>query len=85
MELETIIRPGDMRQYMGQALSSTYADAKSGLLTPPVKIGRRASGWLASEVQAIQRARIRGDSEEQIRALVQDLLAKRQAEPALAQ
>jgi prophage regulatory protein len=80
MQLETIIRPSEMKAHTGQAVSSTYADAKKGLLPPPVKIGPRASGWIAREVAAVQRARIQGKTDDEIRRLVRDLIAERTAD-----
>jgi prophage regulatory protein len=48
-------------------------------MTKPVRIGRAAVGWPASEVDAINRARIAGKTDEQIRALVQQLHEARKA------
>lgn len=83
--LETFVRPSEMKALTGQAISSTYADAKKGLLPPPVKIGKRASGFVAREVAAVQHARIRGASEAEIKALVTRLVAQRTAPPEGAQ
>jgi hypothetical protein len=44
-----------------------------------VAIGQRAVGWPDHEVTAIIQARIRGDSDEQIRALVAKLHTARMA------
>lgn len=85
MQLETIIRPSEMKAFTGQAISSTYADAKAGRLPPPVKIGKRASGWISREVAAVQQARIAGKTEEEIRELVRQLVAQRTAQPEHAQ
>lgn len=61
----------------GKPKSSLYRDVKNGLLTPPVDIGLRASAWPDNEVQAVIRARIAGQNDEQIRALVRQLIAAR--------
>jgi prophage regulatory protein len=42
-----------------------------------VKIGARAAGWPASEVQALNAARIAGKSDDEIRELVLKLEAAR--------
>jgi len=63
--------------YTGKPDSSVYADSSKGLFPKPVKIGPQASGWPADEVIAINRARIAGKSEDEIRALVADLHLKR--------
>jgi prophage regulatory protein len=79
MQLEQFIRPNDMPKHTGGAHSTTYADVKAGLLPPPVKLGRRASGWIAREVAAVQQARIAGMTEDEIRKLVTRLVKQRAA------
>lgn len=54
----------------GKTRSPWYQDIQRGLMTAPVKLGRRAAGWPQSEVQAINQARIAGKTEQQIRELV---------------
>ncbi|MEQ1579172.1 MAG: AlpA family phage regulatory protein [Steroidobacteraceae bacterium] len=61
----------------GRSSSGTYADVKAGLLTSPIKLGVRASGWPAHEVDEIVRARIAGSTPEELRSLVLKLEAKR--------
>lgn len=63
----------------GVRKSQHHNDIKSGLYTPPVKLGPRASGWPRSEVAALNSARIAGKSADDIRALVQKLMAARVA------
>lgn len=57
--------------------SSIYENVRKGLFTNPVPIGARAVGWPAEEVAAINAARIAGRSDDEIRALVTRLHAKR--------
>lgn len=57
--------------------ASIYGLIRVGLWTQPVKIGERSSGWPDDEVLAINAARVAGASDEQIRALVKQLHAKR--------
>jgi hypothetical protein len=49
------------------------------LLTKPIRISVRASGWPREEIEAIHDARIRGAGDEEIRALVKTLEAARSA------
>lgn len=63
----------------GKSRSVWYADIKSGLVGPPVKIGPRAVGWPADEVQKVNAARIAGKPEAAIRALVAQLVAARRS------
>jgi len=57
--------------------ASIYTAIRAGLFTKPVQIGQRAVGWPATEVQAINQARIAGRSESEIRELVNTLHASR--------
>ena len=61
----------------GKTRSPWYQDITRGLMTRPVKISRRAAGWPADEVKAINAARIAGIGEAGIKALVDRLHAKR--------
>ena len=64
--------------------NSIYSAIRAGLFTKQVSIGQRAVGWPASEVEAINAARIAGKSDEEIRSLVVDLHARRQVLSAAA-
>ena len=57
--------------------TSIYNAIQAGLFTKPVAIGPRAVAWPDYEVKAITRARIAGQSDEEIRELVNRLHAKR--------
>lgn len=57
--------------------ASIYNAVRAGLFTKPVPIGERAVGWPDSEVRAINAARIAGQSDTEIRELVNLLHAKR--------
>lgn len=61
----------------GRSRSSHYEDIAKGVFVPPIRIGPRASGWPRSEVEAINKARIAGKSEAEIRKLVSYLIAVR--------
>ncbi len=58
--------------------SSLYSDVQRGTWTPPVRMGR-AAAWPAHETQALLAARVAGASDDELRALVQRLLAERTA------
>ena len=57
--------------------ASIYTAIKAGTFTKPVPIGERSVGWPDYEVTAINRARIAGQSEAEIRDLVSRLHANR--------
>lgn len=64
----------------GVGRTQHYADIAAGLFTRPVKLGRRMSGWPDSEVAALNKARIAGKSNIEIKALVRRLELARGAE-----
>lgn len=61
----------------GKKRSTIYKDIQEGLLPPPVKIGSRAVAWPAHEIEAINRARMAGQSHQAIRALVVEIVEQR--------
>jgi prophage regulatory protein len=76
----SILRMQSVKAETGHAShASVYTAIHDGLFTVPVPIGQRAVGWPDHEVKAINTARIRGDSDDQIRALVAKLHTARMA------
>ena len=63
----------------GMKRSTLYLRQAQGLFSSSISLGGRCVGFIRSEVEAINRARITGLSDEQIRALVIELKAKRGA------
>ncbi len=59
--------------------ASIYPAIRAGLFPKPISISLRSVGWAEDEVDAVVAARIAGKSEEEIRALVARLHAKRAA------
>jgi prophage regulatory protein len=74
----TILRMPAVKAEMGhRSHASIYTAIKAGLFTRPVLIGQRSVGWPSAEIQAINQARIAGQSEADIRELVNVLHEKR--------
>ena len=74
----SILRMPAVKAEMGhRSHASIYTAIKAGTFTKPVPIGERSVGWPDYEVLAINRARIAGQSEAQIKELVSRLHAKR--------
>ena len=80
--LDPIFRRPRVEDTSGNSRSTLYLRISQGLWTRPVSLGPRAVGWPASEVAALNAARIAGKSDEEIRALVAQLHAARVASPA---
>lgn len=57
--------------------TSIYNAVQAGLFTRPVSIGQRTVGWPDFEVEAVNTARIAGQPETAIRALVDKLHTQR--------
>lgn len=77
--MQTILRLSVVKSKSGLSKSTLYEFIKQGLWTKQVIIGKRAVGWPSSEVEAINAARISGQTEKEIRELVLWLEAGRKA------
>ncbi|MEP6605784.1 MAG: AlpA family phage regulatory protein [Nitrosospira sp.] len=70
---QIIYRLPTVKSESGLSRSTIYLRISQRLWTRPVRLGARAVGWPASEVAALNAARIAGKSDEEIRALVAKL------------
>jgi len=61
-----------------RSTASIYNNIKAGLWTKPVRIGQRSVGWPSDEVIAVNKARVAGATDEQLRELINCLHEKRQ-------
>lgn len=75
--INRILRLHAVLEQRGRSRSSHYTDIKTGLFVKPVLIGLRAVGWPSNEVAVINKARIAGKSDQEIRTLVSQLEAAR--------
>lgn len=76
---QRILRLPAVKSESGLSRSSVYLRITQGLWTKPVSLGARAVGWPASEVAALNAARIAGKSNHEIRQLVRQLEDQRKA------
>ena len=73
-----ILRLPSVKAEMGhRSDASIYNAIRAGLFPVGEKIGQRAKGWPSDEVAAINAARIAGQSDDELKALVIRLQAKR--------
>jgi len=63
----------------GLSRSTIYLRVSQGLWTKPVSLGARAVGWPSDEAEAINAARIAGNTDDEIRVLVTKLEANRKS------
>lgn len=75
----TILRLPDVKSECGLSRSTIYLRIAQGLWPKPVSLGGRAVGWPASEIVAVNAARIAGKMDDEIRALVVKLEVARKA------
>jgi prophage regulatory protein len=73
----TILRLPAVKSESGLSRSTIYLRVSQGLWTKPVSLGARAVGWPSDEVDAINAARIAGNTDDDIRNLVTKLEAAR--------
>lgn len=73
----TILRRRQVEFESGYSRSTIYLRITQGLWPRPISLGARAVGWPASEVTALNLARITGMSDAEIRSLVIELQTAR--------
>jgi len=73
-----ILRASQAQEATGLPRSSFYSQISKGLLPPSIQLGPRSVGWVESEINAVNIARILGKSDEEIKALVIRLVRNRQ-------
>jgi prophage regulatory protein len=77
-----LLRLAEVKALTGFGNTTVYRRIADGLLTVGVPIGPMLRGWPAREIEAINEARIRGDSDDEIRELVVRLETSRTGKPA---
>lgn len=75
--LNTILRLPSVKSESGLSRSTLYLRISQGLWTKPISLGGRSVGWPASEVVALNTARIAGQSDTEIGELVKMLESDR--------
>ena len=75
--VQAILRLPAVKAESGASRSTIYLRIQQGLWPKPVRLGPRSVGWPASEVAAINSARIAGMTDDEIRAVVIKLEAAR--------
>ena len=75
--MANLIRIKEVEAQSGLKKSMVYNLVSRGEFCPPVKISERSVAWISDEIEAINAARIAGQSNDQIRELVKTLMAKR--------
>ena len=74
-----ILRFPEVKARTGMSRSTIYLRIAERLFSRPISLGPRMVGWPEAEVDALIAARIRGASENELRALVAKLEAARKS------
>lgn len=77
--VQGILRLPAVKAETGASRSTIYLRIQQGLWPKPVKLGPRSVGWPASEIAALNAARIAGLADIEIRDLVVKLEAARKS------
>jgi prophage regulatory protein len=72
-----LIRRPEVLALTARSKSALQLDEKAKLFCPPISIGDRAVAYIKHEVEAVIQARIEGQTKEQIKTLVKELIANR--------
>lgn len=75
--IDEFLRLPEVLRVRGLKQSAHYQNVVDGLYTKAVKVSSRATAWPASEVRALNSARLAGKSNDEIRELVKALMAAR--------
>ncbi len=72
-----ILRKPEVIALTNLSKSSLYNRVKAGLMPPSISLGERAVGFIASEVHTVLDAMCQEKTPQQIKELVQELIANR--------
>jgi len=71
--INPLLRRPIVQQATGDSRSTIYRKIQKGLFTRPIEIGGDRVAWPQNEVEAINKARIAGKSDAEIKQLVVEL------------
>lgn len=75
--INPMLRRPAVSQATGYSRSTIYRLIQQGLFTKSIDIGGTRVGWLASEIDALIKARVSGKTDAEIKALVLKMEAAR--------
>lgn len=74
-----MLRRPEVEKRTGKARTTIYRDIQEGLLTRPVSTGANSVAWPDFEIDQINRARMAGKPDDEIRQIVNQLHEQRLA------
>jgi len=76
---EMLLKDVEVGERLGMARSTTWDCVREGTLPPPIRRGSKWSRWPSAEIDHIEAAIAAGASDEELRALVRELIEARAA------
>jgi len=76
--MKKLFRIKEALSIFGVSNSTFYDWITQGLMTPGVRVGSRTVIWPENELEAIRSAWVAGKEEDEIKALVEELIEARQ-------
>ena len=73
----SLIRKNEVLLRVGIKKSALYKKIHQGVFVPPIPIGSRAVAWVNDEVDCITTAMVAGKSDNELRAIVNELITRR--------
>lgn len=74
-----LIKLTEVRRLTTYSRSTIYTRVSEGLLPAPLSLGQRGIAFVSSEIEAVVRAMIAGQTQQQVKALVSKLITQRKA------
>jgi prophage regulatory protein len=84
MSYPKIVRRPEVLELLQISRSNLYKKIENGLFPKPINLGARAVAWLNSENEAVLSAMIAGQSPDEIKQLVKNLVESRKHVKAVA-
>jgi prophage regulatory protein len=79
MSYPRIVRRPEVLEFLQISRSNLYDKINKGLWPKPLSLGARAVGFLSTENEKVLAAMIAGQSEDEIKELVQSLMSARKS------
>lgn len=73
----TFLRDSDVAQRDGQSRTTRWRQVRCGLYPPPVRVANRAKRYIEHEIDARNQALAAGATDDELRALIAELVAAR--------
>lgn len=73
----SILKQSEVLEITRQSPTTLWRQVKAGTFTPPIQIGKKATGYIKDEVNAVLSARSIGMPESELKALVKKLVVQR--------